>query len=111
MAEELDVDYAKIFSAIPLQHTALWDLCLKQNSFKKDFSVDKISWNEGHICSEHFDSKELTILRAYEWDRINFNTPEKCQRVCEMMNISMNELQKIRKYTRETALARLSKLG
>lgn len=108
-AEMLNVDYAKIFSAIPLRHTALWDLCERTNSFKPGFSVEKISWNEGQIISPHFDPRELTILRAYEWDRINFATEEKRRRICEMMQISEGELEELRRETRKAALARLER--
>ena len=109
MAEKLEVDYAKIFSAIPLRHTALWDLCERTHSFKPGFSVEKISWNEGQIVSPHFDPRELTILRAYEWDRINFATEEKRRRVCEMMQISAEELDVLRRETRNAALTRLER--
>lgn len=109
MAEKLEVDYAKIFSAIPLRHTALWDLCERTHSFKPGFSVEKISWNEGQIVSPHFDPRELTILRAYEWDRINFATEEKRRRICEMMQISAEELDALRRETRNAALTRLER--
>lgn len=106
--EYLNVDYAKIFTAIPLRHTPLWDLCERTNSFKPGFSVHNISWNEGQIHSPHFDNKELTILRAYEWDRINFSTESKRRRVCQMMDISPEQLDNIRCETRKLALQRIS---
>lgn len=34
-AEEIDVDYVKLFSAIPLRNTKLWDLCKKEGALKK----------------------------------------------------------------------------
>lgn len=43
---------------------------------------------------------ELEVLRAYEWDRINFSTPGKRARICRMMNITEEELQEHRKQTR-----------
>lgn len=107
--EELGVDYAKIFTAIPLRHTRLWDLCEKNNSFKANFNQKNISWNSGQISSPHFDDRELTLLRAYEWDRINFSSSEKKQKICGMMRCSEVELENIRIETRKSALAKIEK--
>lgn len=107
-AEELDVDYTKIFTAIPLRHTRLWDLCEETNSFKPNFDQQQISWNSGQICSMHFDDRELTLLRAYEWDRINFKTQEKIQKICKMMNCSKSDLEHLRIETRKNALKKIA---
>ena len=40
------------------------------------------------------------VLRAYEWDRINFSTPEKRKRVCQIMEITEEQLEEHRKQTR-----------
>lgn len=106
-AEELDADYVKIFTAIPLRHTRLWDLCEATGSFTKDFDQMNISWNAGQISSAHFSSRELTLLRAYEWDRINFATPEKRTKIRDMMRVTDEELEDIRKQTRASAMQRV----
>lgn len=106
-AEELGSDYAKIFTAIPLRHTRLWDLCEETNAFKVGFDQQNISWNCGQICSPHFDDRELTLLRAYEWDRINFSTETKKRKICEMMQITEKELETIRQNTRSTAIQKV----
>ena len=76
-AEELEVDYIKLFHAIPLRHTRLWDLCIKEGAFKKGFDQTEIRWNSGQIETEDFSSNDLTVLSAYECDRINFSISEK----------------------------------
>lgn len=103
-AEELDMDYAKIFTAIPLRHTRLWEMCEQHNAFRPDFSMETLSWNAGQLVSPHFFSNELTLLRAYEWDRINFSSPEKRSKTAKIMNISLHELEEIRCATRASAL-------
>ncbi|MDR2946088.1 MAG: B12-binding domain-containing radical SAM protein [Candidatus Adiutrix sp.] len=107
-AEEIDADYVKLFSAIPLRHTALWDLCEREKAFKDGFDPASLSWHSGQIQSPHFDSRELTLLRAYEWDRINFSTPEKKKKTAAMLEISVEELDEKRKMTRDATLARLA---
>jgi len=98
-AEELNVDYVKLFHAIPLRNTQLWDLCVKEDAFKKSFKQSEIRWNSGQIETENFSSNDLTILRAYEWDRINFCTSEKREKTAKMMNITEEELVEIRRKT------------
>ena len=98
-AEEIDVDYVKIFSAIPLPQTKLWKLCKEQNAFKNGYSDRKIRWNKGQIETDQFTSRDLTILRAYEWDRINFSNPEKARRTAQRMRVTEKELWKIRRRT------------
>lgn len=107
-AEELDMDYAKIFAAIPLRHTRLWEMCEQHNAFRPGFGIKNISWNAGQIASPHFAPAELTLLRAYEWDRINFSTPEKRARTADIMNITLEELDVIRQKTRTAALHNLT---
>ena len=58
-----------------------------------------MSWNTAQVESENFSSHDLTILRAYEWDRINFKTREKQQLTAKMMGISLEELKTIRRST------------
>jgi len=98
-AEDIDVDYAKIFTAIPLRNTKLWMLCEKENAFKKDFKESAEIWNAGQIETSEFSSNDLTILRAYEWDRINFTNPQKRRRTASMMGVTEKELMGIRRRT------------
>ncbi len=103
-AEELQCDYIKLFHAIPLRQTRLWELCEEDDAFRIGFSHEGIRWNTGQIETPHFAANDLTILRAYEWDRINFATPEKREQIAEQMNISLEQLDEIRRNTRAGAL-------
>lgn len=102
-AEELDVDYAKIFAAMPLPNTKLWELCLKENAFKKNFNKSNMRWSMGQIETDEFSPGDLTILRAYEWDRINFTSKEKRIKTANRMALSESELLKIRRKTMKNA--------
>lgn len=108
-AETLGADYLKIFTAIPLRNTRLWDLCLETGAFKKGFDPTKTKWSTGQIETDEFTQNDLSILRAYEWDRLNFSTPEKIDRICEAMRISREELRQIRLSTRSNVVKILEK--
>ncbi|MBU1249342.1 MAG: radical SAM protein, partial [Proteobacteria bacterium] len=106
-AEELNPDYMKLFHAIPLRNTRLWELCEEHGLFKAGFDQANLRWSAGQIETDEFMANDLTILRAYEWDRINFSSPEKLRRTAEQMRISVEELNRIRKQTRINAHHRI----
>lgn len=99
-AEEIDVDYAKIFNAVPLPNTELFELATRMNCLASAYDPENIDWKTGMIETDEFSVGDLTILRAYEWDRINFTDPRKRKKTMEMMNITEEELNQIRKNTR-----------
>ncbi len=100
-ANELNADYTKIFSAIPLKKTRLWSMCEDGSLFKHGFDHKHLNWNVGQIKSDYWSDNDLTILRAYEWDRINFSNKEKRLKTCKIMGITEDELLTVRRKTLE----------
>lgn len=103
-AEELDLDMIDIHIATVLPKTELFELAKSTHALPENFTFfeDNINFGfgKGNITTEEFTPEELAVLRAYEWDRINFGTPEKRARACKIMNITEEELQEHRKQTR-----------
>tara|TARA_Y100000590_G_C15709347_1_gene1009766 strand:- start:651 stop:2288 length:1638 start_codon:yes stop_codon:yes gene_type:complete len=109
-AEEINVDYVKIFIAIPLRNTEMYDLAKKTNSLIMDPLDAETMWTVGGVIkSEHWSEDDLTILRAYEWDRINFSDPKKKKKIADRMGITIEELNKIRRRTIDNAKKVISK--
>ena len=100
-AETCGADYVKLFVAVPLKRTRLWDLALAQNAIEDPDSY-RVDWRFSQIKSDQWSSKDVSVLRAYEWDRINFATPERRERVAELWGIAPAELEAIRKQTRDS---------
>jgi len=98
-AEDIDVNYAKIFHLVPLPHTRVWDMCKKENTIKDN----KFKWSRGNIETDEFSADDLTVLRAYEWDRINFTDTHKREMTKKMMGVTDKELSKIRRETLNNA--------
>lgn len=101
-AENLQADYVKIFNAIPLPYTRLYQMAKEQNALVEGFDPENINWRNGCIETDEFSARDLSILRAYEWDRINFSTFEKKQRIADMMGITIEELDEQRRWTRKS---------
>lgn len=98
-AEICGADYCKIYPANPLVGTKLFEMAQKSNLIVGD--PNKVDWRYGRIKSSEFSPKDISILRVYEWDRINFSDPRKLQRTADIMGITIEELNKIRKSTRD----------
>jgi len=63
-----------------------------------------LNWSTSKILSDEWTVDDLTIMRAYEWERINFSTPVKRARVATMMGISVEDLDQLRKNTFASAI-------
>lgn len=102
-AEKLNVDIVNFHIATPLPKTELMDLCLKGKLLPDDY-LDNISkysgYGRGLISTKEFTPFELEVLRSFEWDRINFSSPERKKRIAKMNGITMEELENWRINTR-----------
>jgi len=101
-AEKLNADYTKIFNAIPLPHTELYEEANRLGCLIDGYNSENIDWKAGFIQTNEFSAADLLILRAYEWDRINFTDSEKRIKIAKMMNTTEVELKKIRQNTRDS---------
>jgi radical SAM superfamily enzyme YgiQ (UPF0313 family) len=108
-AEDLQSDYVRIFSAIPLQKTRLWELCEKEGVFKQgyDHYNMKSGWSSGLIETDEFSANDLTVLRAYEWDRINFTDPAKRRKTAKRLEKSLTELNLMRRETIDSMYSKI----
>ena len=102
-AEEIDVDYVKIAIATPLPNTELYRIAKENNYLMEGFRFDRHLWTDGWIKTKEFRPEDLKILRAYEWDRINFTESKKRKKTAEVMRITEKRLSEIRKSTLERA--------
>lgn len=99
-AEICGADYCKIYAAQPLLGTELYEIAKKMNCIVGEET--DVDWRYGRISTSEFTPKDISILRAYEWDRINFTDPKKLQKTADIMGITIKELNEIRKKTRDS---------
>lgn len=78
------------------------EVCIKEGYLPKDFNenISAVGYTHGIISTEEFTPQELQILRAFEWDRINFRSKERKEAIAKIQGISMEELEQWRKDTR-----------
>ena len=102
-AEKINVDLVNFHIATPLPNTELLDICLREGYLPEDFDINKntvFGYAKGLITTSEFTPSELEILRAFEWDRINFSTPERSKTIAMIEGISIEEMEQWRVDTR-----------
>ena len=100
-AEACGADYVKFYVAVPLHGTRMYEMAEEMDVLgvsEEDVSVD---WRYGQILSEEWTPKDVSALRVYEWDRINF-APGRIEKVCEIWGMTVDEINRTRKATRDS---------
>ncbi|MBF0371897.1 MAG: B12-binding domain-containing radical SAM protein [Alphaproteobacteria bacterium] len=100
-AETCNADYVKFYLAVPLHGTRLFDMAKSMgvlDGAAEDVAVD---WRFGRILSDEWTPRDVATLRVYEWDRINFQ-PDRIAKICEIWGTSVEDLNRIRKVTRDS---------
>ncbi|MBF0611563.1 MAG: radical SAM protein [Magnetococcales bacterium] len=113
-ADSLRLDYSSFSIATPLPQTELLDIVREQNLLLEGFSFDEkffFGFGRCSITTESFTPEELEILRAYEWDRLNFRTPEQKEVVARINGLSLEELEQWRLRTRRDMIKRVKSYG
>ena len=105
-AENCGADYVKFFIAVPLQGTEMYELARKLDAFEHDHlaEIPRLDWRFSQLKSDEWTSKDVSILRVYEWDRINFS-PDRIEKTAEIWGVSIEELSQIRQDTRRALQA------
>jgi len=99
-AENCGAEYVKIFVAVPLYGTRLYEMAKKMNAIVGGEENLKVDWRYSQVRSNEWTAKDVSILRAYEWDRINFSR-DRIKRTAEIWGMTEEELKEIRKKTRD----------
>jgi len=96
------LDYALFSVATPLPGTELAETAAAGGYLPDDFDPTQFyGFGKGLITTSEFTPDELHILRAYEWDRINFKTEDDKVKIAKMLGITLEELDIWRKETRK----------
>ncbi len=91
-AESLDI-YSHFSIATPLPKTRLYRQVKEMNLLVSDFSfASNAGCSCGWILTDEFSPFDLEILRTYEWDRVNFSTPERRLRTASFFNVSEEDV-------------------
>jgi len=100
-AEACRADYVKFYVAVPLHGTRMYEMAKEMGVLGGADGHTSVDWRYGQILSKEWTPKDVSTLRVYEWDRINFS-PDRIGRVCEIWGTTVEEINRIRKATRDS---------
>lgn len=87
--------YSHFSIATPLPKTKLYTEAVEKKLLTSDFSFAAgAGCSAGWMVTEEFTPFDLEMLRLYEWDRVNFSTPEKRQRSADFFKLTIPEIEK-----------------
>jgi anaerobic magnesium-protoporphyrin IX monomethyl ester cyclase len=88
-----DIDYSVFSIATPLVGTRMTQKAVKDGIYHDQGYLQKIvKRTVGLLKTSAFSELELGLIRTFEWDRINFSTLSRCQKYCEMVGMTMKDL-------------------
>jgi len=99
--EICNYDFLQISIATVFPKTEMYKIAKENHYLPEDFSFYNddayYGYALGKITTEEFTPQELMIVRSFEWDRINFGSPEKRKKFCEYRGLSDEELTELRR--------------
>tara|TARA_B100000963_G_C22639567_1_gene679673 strand:- start:8066 stop:9604 length:1539 start_codon:yes stop_codon:yes gene_type:complete len=109
-AEKLNADYTRIHILVPLKGTRMFEMVENEGLLNEryDHFNQKATWKAGTIESRNYTSNDLTILKAMEWDRLNFTDPKKREKICKWLRVTEQELLDRRRKTIESIYKNLN---
>ena len=109
MVREGLLTYVLFSVATPLPGTELTEQAMVGGYLPDNFNpLEFYGFGKGLITTEHFRPEEMEILRAYEWDRINFPPGKDHSKIIKMLGITSEELNAWRVETRKNAGVKVS---
>ena len=108
VAEEMASDYVRIFIFFPLPGTRARELAVERGLLAADFWLEGHSQTGGVLTYPDFTASDLDILRAYEWDRINFSDDARRCRIADVMGMTPQELDDLRAAVRRASVSAAS---
>jgi len=103
-AEELDTDSVKFATATPFPGTELHKISVEKGLFPEDYEFytdHYLGFANPTMNTKQWSAFDLRMIRVLEWDRINFKTKEKTMRYAKVNELTLEEIEKFRKSTRE----------
>ncbi|MBL4747397.1 MAG: B12-binding domain-containing radical SAM protein [Magnetovibrio sp.] len=92
-----EIDYSVFSIATPLVGTRLLRNVMRDSRMEDPNQINKvIKRTVGLFETSEFRSYEMGVIRTFDWDRINFSTPERRAKYAKMMGMSLAEVKAAR---------------
>jgi radical SAM superfamily enzyme YgiQ (UPF0313 family) len=97
-----EIDYNVFSIATPLTGTRMTQRLEKKAQLKNQDKVNKVVKRTVALFrTEEFSELELSLIRTFEWDRLNFSTKDRKQRYADMVGLNLEELDQMREHSQQ----------
>jgi phosphonoacetaldehyde methylase len=98
-----EIDYSVFSIATPMVGTRLMKSVTKDGRLDDQDKINRVIKRTVALYeTEEFSAYELGVIRAFDWDRINFSNSERQAKYAAMVGISPQELNVVRDYSKQT---------
>jgi anaerobic magnesium-protoporphyrin IX monomethyl ester cyclase len=97
------IDYTVFSIATPMVGTRLMRQVVEQGRLDDQDKINRVIKRTVALYrTDEFSEYELGVIRAFDWDRINFSTPERQARYAGMVGITLQQLLELRQHSQST---------
>jgi len=98
-----EIDYSVFSIATPMVGTRLMRQVTEQGRLDDQGVINRVIKRTVALYhTDEFSEYELGVIRAFDWDRINFSTVDRQERYASMVGISTQQLQELRDHSHQT---------
>ncbi|GJL49438.1 MAG: hypothetical protein NPIRA01_06650 [Nitrospirales bacterium] len=98
-----EIDYSVFSIATPMVGTRLMKQVISSGQLKDTGKINRIIKRTVALYrTEAFSEYELGIIRAFDWDRLNFATLERQTKYASMVGITLEQLTQLRRHAQDT---------
>jgi radical SAM superfamily enzyme YgiQ (UPF0313 family) len=96
-----EIDYSVFSIATPLVGTRLQKRVLKEGQLDDEDKVNRVIKRTVSLYhTDSFREYEMGVIRAFDWERINFSTPERKKKYARMVGLTTQELDMLIAHSR-----------
>jgi radical SAM superfamily enzyme YgiQ (UPF0313 family) len=97
------IDYTVFSIATPMVGTKLMRQVVKQGQLQDPDAINRIIKRTVSLYhTEEFLSYEMGVIRAFDWDRVNFATEARKTKYAHMVGITREQLDLLREHSKQT---------
>ena len=101
--EHPEIDYSVFSIATPMVGTRLMKQVTSQGRLDDPDKINRVIKRTVALYqTEEISSYELGVIRAFDWDRINFHSSDREIKYARMVGITHNQLDIVREYSKKT---------
>lgn len=98
-----EIDYTVFSIATPMVGTRLMRRVVNDGRLDDEDKINRVIKRTVALYhTDEFSEYEMGVIRAFDWDRINFLTPERRAKYARMVGLTLEQLDQLRTHSKET---------